>query len=112
MLVDADQFQTWTYQPPVVATELRIDGERVNVGRLQQGLTLSPQQRGFSLEFAALDYSDPGRCRYAFWLEGFDSGWIETGAAARVASYSNLGPGHYRLRVKASNRSGLWSRMS
>ncbi|WP_341969499.1 two-component regulator propeller domain-containing protein [Roseateles sp. PN1] len=109
MLVDADQFQTWTYHPPVVATELRIDGERVNVGRLQQGLTLAPSQRGFSLEFAALDYSDPTRCRYAYWLEGFDSGWIETGAAVRVASYSNLAPGHYRLRVKASNRSGLWS---
>ncbi|MFY7865114.1 two-component regulator propeller domain-containing protein [Roseateles sp.] len=109
MLVDADQFQTWTYQPPVLATELRIDGERVNVGRLQQGLTLQPKQRSFSLEFAALDYSDPSRCRYAYRLEGFDGDWVETTSALRVASYSNLAPGEYRLRVKASNRSGLWS---
>lgn len=110
MVVDPERFEAWAYQPPVVASELRINGERVNVGLLApQGLQLQPQQRSFSLEFAALDYSDPGRVRYAYQLEGYDGSWINTSATQRLASYSNLSPGHYLLKVKASNRSGLWS---
>ena len=109
MVVDPERFEGWAYQPPVVASELRIDGERVSAGALAQGLLLNPQQRSFSLEFAALDYSDPGRVRYAYQLEGFDRSWLNTSATQRQASYSNLSPGHYLLRVRASNRSGLWS---
>jgi diguanylate cyclase (GGDEF)-like protein len=39
---------------------------------------------------------------YAYQLEGFDTGWIEADTTVRRASYNNLPPGNYRLRVRAT----------
>jgi diguanylate cyclase (GGDEF)-like protein len=108
-VVSPDTFDMPVHAPPLVAAELRINGERESAGQLQQGLQLTPEQRSFSLEFAALDYSNPSRSSYAYRLEGFDPAWISTGAELRVAAYSNLSPGDYLLRVRASNRSGVAS---
>jgi hypothetical protein len=73
-------------------------------------LRLTPsEQRSFSVEFAALDYSGPEHLRYRYRLQGFDAGWIDTGADFRVASYGNLPPGDYVLEVQGSNRTGQWS---
>lgn len=110
LVVRAERFDGWTYAPPLVVSELRIDGQAHSAGALaQEGLTLRPGQRSFSVEFAALDYSDPSRSRYAYRLENFDRDWVGTGADYRVASYSNLAPGHYTLRVRGTNRSGAFS---
>ncbi|MEH0168213.1 two-component regulator propeller domain-containing protein [Roseateles microcysteis] len=109
LVVDPNHFDGWSFQPPVVLTELRIDGRRQGQGQAAEGLALKPGQRSFSVEFAALDYSDPARSRYRYKLDGYDNDWINTGAELRVASYSNLNPGHYTLRVRATNRSGAWS---
>ncbi|MBV8034192.1 ligand-binding sensor domain-containing diguanylate cyclase [Roseateles sp.] len=108
LVIDPERFAPWTYQPPLVVSELRVDGEeRV----LPEGgaLVLAPGERGFSLAFAALDYSQPGRNRYRYRLEGLDAGWIDAGALGRSAAYTNLAPGSYALRVQGSNRDGAWS---
>lgn len=109
LVVNPESFDASAYPPPLLASELRINGERQLAGQISGGLQLAPEQRSFSLEFAALDYSDPGRVRYAYQLQGFDPDWIKTGADFRVASYSNLDPGNYLLRARATNRAGLWS---
>ncbi|MEJ6003343.1 two-component regulator propeller domain-containing protein [Paucibacter soli] len=109
-VVRAESFDSSSYAPPLRVTELRVNGEVTHAGPLaRQGLTLGTGQRSFSLEFAALDYEAPERLRYAYQLQGFDPAWIQTGAEMRSASYSNLGPGKYLLRVRATNRSGVWS---
>ncbi len=109
LVVEPERFKPWSYLPPVVVSELRIDGERVPTGVLADGLTLSPRRRSFSVEFAALDYGQADLNRYRYRLNGFDAGWIETGADFRVASYGNLPPGSYTLQVQGSNRLGAWS---
>jgi len=63
----------------------------------------------FSIEFAALHYADPNENRYAYQLEGFDSNWVETDAKKRFATYTNLDPGRYIFRVKASNKNDVWN---
>ncbi len=50
----------------------------------------------------------PGRIRFRYFLEGFDSSWSQP-VAAREAVYTNLGPGSYRFRLVASNSEGLWN---
>ncbi|MDI4634864.1 diguanylate cyclase [Pelomonas sp. V22] len=107
LVVDPVRFKPWRYEPPVVPTELRIDGRPAPLP--QDELRLLPGQRGFTLEFAALDFSSPTRNRYRFRLDGEDSDWTEAGASARVLSYGNLSPGNYRLHVQGSNRNGVWS---
>lgn len=109
LVVRPELFRPSADQPPVVVSELRIDGQPRLAGDLRQGLRLEPGQRGFSLEFATLDFSEPARLRYAYRLEGYDSDWITTGADFRVVSYGNLPPGRYLLKLRGSNRSGLWS---
>ena len=108
-VIDPEKFRPWNYQPPVVVTELKVNGVRVPLGTLEGGLTLKPEQRDFSVEFAALDYTAPSKNRYAYRLQGYDGKWIESDAEHRSASYGNLWPGHYTLQVRGSNRTGDWS---
>ena len=108
-IIDPEQYQPSDYAPPVVVSALTINGKALPEGMLDQGLTLAPEQRNFSVEFAALDYSAPEKLRYSYRLLGYERDWIETDASRRNASYGNLWPGSYTLQVRGSNRLGAWS---
>jgi len=100
-----------TFEPPVVLTSFRIFGEPAPLPAAISTLDevrLTPGDKVFSLEFAALDYAIPRRNRYAYTLEGFSDQWIELGPRREV-SFTNLDPGAYVLRVKATNSDGAWS---
>ncbi len=99
------------YIPPVVLTAFRKFDQVVPFDRpLWQvdAIQLSYQDNFFSFEFAALDYTDPAKNRYAYRLEGFDRAWVQSGTR-RYASYTNLPPGTYTFRVKGSNNDGVWN---
>ncbi len=74
-----------------------------------QELVLDYQHNIFSLEFAALELTAPEKNLYAYKLEGFNKEWVYTDAKNRMATYTNLDPGHYTFKVKASSRDGVWS---
>lgn len=98
--------------PPVVAiTDLLVLNRSRGIHNLaaEREVTLSWRDTVFSLEFAALHFADPMGNRYAYQLEGFDQGWVDTTASRRFATYTNLDPGRYVFRVRASNKDGLWS---
>jgi diguanylate cyclase (GGDEF)-like protein len=101
----------WQFRPPVVLTDLRVGGVPVPVGRFNGAahpppLVLTPQTNNLAVEFAALDFTAPERNLYAYWLEGFDTTWQPADAGRRLAVYSNLAPGDYRLHLRGSNREG------
>ncbi len=73
-------------------------------------VTLGPRDAMFTIEFAGLHFADPQRNRYAYQLEGFDPQWVDTDSSRRFATYTNLDPGRYVFRVRASNKDGVWSR--
>ena len=62
----------------------------------------------FTIEFAALEFTNPEKNRYAYMLEGVSGDWIETGNR-RFVPFSNLSPGEYTFRVKGSNNDGIWN---
>ncbi len=109
------------HRPPVMVTGFQLFNQAVPLRRIDpdsplvrsitdtEEIVLSHRQYVFSLEFAALHYASPRKNRYAYRLEGFDRDWIATPATKRFAQYSNLKPGRYRFRVKASNGDGLWN---
>ena len=65
-------------------------------------------RNSFGFEFAALNFIAPETNRYAYKLEGFDVDWIDNGTR-RDCSYTNIPPGTYTFRVKASNNDGIWN---
>lgn len=99
------------YPPVVVITDfLVLNRSRATPDlHAQSALTLSHRDSVFALEFAALHYADPDGNRYAYQLEGFDQSWVDADARRRYASYTNLDPGTYVFRVRASNKDGVWS---
>jgi ligand-binding sensor domain-containing protein/signal transduction histidine kinase len=100
------------YAPPVLITDFLVYNRTRALGMPSyqaREITLSSRETAFSLEFAALHYADPHANHYAYRLEGFDPGWVDTDADKRFASYTNLDPGRYVFRVRASNKDGVWS---
>ena len=71
-------------------------------------LQLSYNDKLVSFEFAALDFTSSANNRYAYRMQGFDSGWIDAGPAHR-ATYTNLDAGSYVFHVRAANADGAWS---
>lgn len=109
------------YAPVVLITDFSILNQSIRnaAHRPELGITgaientreikLTHNDSVFSLEFAALHYADPQRNRYAYQLLGFDRDWVETDASKRFATYTNLDPGRYVFKVKASNKDGVWN---
>jgi PAS domain S-box-containing protein len=79
-----------------------------NTASLNAVVQLPPSPRRITFEYTGLSLAAPGRIRFRYFLEGFDSNWSQP-VAAREAVYTNLGPGSYRFRLVASNSEGLWN---
>jgi signal transduction histidine kinase/ligand-binding sensor domain-containing protein len=75
---------------------------------LSAPVRVSPSPRRISIEYTGLSLAAPGRIRFRYLLEGFDSSWSQP-VAAREAVYTNLRPGSYRFRLVASNSEGQWN---
>ncbi|MGE4070999.1 MAG: two-component regulator propeller domain-containing protein [Lysobacterales bacterium] len=106
VVVDADKLEPWDYDPPLVITEASVDGQSLVPPAV---LVLPPGTRSFSIGFAALDYTDPKKNKYAFRLDPYDRDWVTAASDRRIATYTNLDPGSYELQVRGSNRLGKWA---
>lgn len=107
-----DEIEDNEYIPPVYLTKFKVLGEVIplpNPIPNAKQIELSYSQNIFSFEFVALNYTSPEKNQYAYMLEGFDTDWHMVSAQQRYASYTNLGPGEYVLRVKGSNNDGIWN---
>jgi signal transduction histidine kinase/ligand-binding sensor domain-containing protein/DNA-binding response OmpR family regulator len=106
------------HHPEVVITGLRRLNRREAVGDsgsiLEKSivettsLRIPARDNVLIFEFAALDYSAPGKNRYAYRMVGFNDIWIDAGDA-RTATYTNLPPGSYTFQVRGSNNDGVWN---
>jgi ligand-binding sensor domain-containing protein/DNA-binding CsgD family transcriptional regulator len=99
------------YKPPVVITEFKVlnrENFQLKKSILEtKEITLSWKDV-FSIEFAALNYTSPGKNRYAYKLEGLEDKWIQLNHKREII-LSSLPPGKYVLRVKGSNNDGIWN---
>ncbi|MCF6438198.1 ATP-binding protein [Pseudoalteromonas luteoviolacea] len=105
LLLRPDLWESWEYHPKLVISELEINNQTIPI---PEHLVLPATTKSFSVEFAALDFTS-SELKYAYKLEGFDEGWIHTGASKRRISYTRLPPGDYKLHIKGTNRKGIWS---
>lgn len=103
--------------PPVVITGIKIfdkpvqslgDSVLLNTWQNENKLVLAYNQNFFSFEFAALNYINTAANQYKYQLEGVDKQWVNAGRQ-RIAGYTDIKPGHYTFKIKASNNDGLWN---
>jgi signal transduction histidine kinase/ligand-binding sensor domain-containing protein/DNA-binding response OmpR family regulator/HPt (histidine-containing phosphotransfer) domain-containing protein len=96
--------------PPVVLTDFRradTEAEEIRISEVEE-IELTHRDYFVAFGFAALDYTAPEHNRYMYRLEGFDDDWIDIGTSRR-ATYTNLAPGAYTFRVRASNNDDVWN---
>ena len=106
-----DSLKENDYLPPVVFTDFTILNKPGLIGRnisSADRITLNYDDKIFSLSFAALNYIQPSKNQYLYKLEGFSDNWIVPGEERKV-TFTNLDPGDYTLKVKASNNDGFWN---
>lgn len=104
--------------PNVVITGFKIFNKQVPVGdkasplhkhiSSTEKIILTHKQSYITFEFVALNFTSAESNQYAYCMEGLDSGWNYVGNT-RNATYSNVPPGAYTFRVKASNNDGIWN---
>lgn len=95
--------------PPIVITLVQVNGAHYKSDVVSgDTIELKYSDNAISLEFSALDYTNPPANRYTHLLEGLESNW-NTDNDLRRASYSNLEPGTYTFRVRASNSDDNWN---
>jgi PAS domain S-box-containing protein len=76
---------------------------------LPLGLKLPYDKNQLALDFIGLSFSNPSLVKYQYRLEGFDHLWVPVSEGS-YATYSNLPPGKYTFKVKASNLDGVWNK--
>lgn len=106
------------FVPPVYITGFQVFNKKVTPGSDKSPLTnditetntitLSYRQATFSFTYAALNYIVPENNQYAYKMDGLDKDWNYVGRETK-ANYTNLAPGTYTFRVKASNNDGAWN---
>ncbi|WP_232285924.1 two-component regulator propeller domain-containing protein [Aquimarina agarilytica] len=105
-------------------TAFKIKNEAVNIGQkfndriiLNQSLSvtdnddkvvLKHNENVLTFEFTALHFAAPEKNNYLYKLEGFDEDW-KNSKKTSFAHYTNLSPGDYVFKVKASNNDGIWN---
>jgi ligand-binding sensor domain-containing protein len=96
--------------PKVVFTGVRVFNEKLN-RTLNDGdtLILGPSDNFFTIEFSALDYTNPAKNWYRYRLEGYDGEWVIRDARNRIAEYKKVPHGHYTFRASGSNNDGIWN---
>ena len=101
------------FEPQLLVSGIAVGGRALAAtpqpGMSAAPIVVRPEANSFQVEFAATDYTAPQSLRYAYRLEGYDGDWTVVDASKRMAAYTNLAPGDYVLRVRGTDRAGIYS---
>ena len=103
--------------PPIYITSLKSNNQDVthrikiigrNVTRKtgKYAITLKSNENNLTIKYTALNYIHSNGNKYSIKMEGVDELWHQV-ENRREAYYSNLRPGRYTFRLRASNNDGV-----
>lgn len=112
-----DSIKLRFYEPDVALTNLSVLDREVGIGEeinkhiilnksiiLTDKLELQFADKSITLGFSAIDFIEGNKNIYAYKLENFDKTWNFTNSEYPFATYTNLSPGKYTLKVKAGKK--------
>ncbi|MEM6347228.1 MAG: two-component regulator propeller domain-containing protein [Bacteroidota bacterium] len=106
-----------TFVPPIVFTGLQVQNQNVEAkpnGLLAHSinhtetLRFGYKEANFTLQFSALDYSNPQGNQYAYKMDGIDNDW-QYRVGQQSATYTIQKEGEYVFHVKGANNEGIWN---
>jgi PAS domain S-box-containing protein len=105
-----DSLRDNSYIPPIRITSLEKEnnGIRQRMNVYADEFILSYRDYSFTIEFSALDFTNPSKNRYAYQMEGISDRWVEIGNR-RFVHFTNLQPGDYIFNVRGTNNDGVWN---
>jgi two-component sensor histidine kinase len=65
-------------------------------------------QNDITIQYSSIDLTNGPDTKYAYNLEGEDTGWIMAGNQRQI-NFSRLAPGYYTFKVRAYGKDGMWS---
>lgn len=71
-------------------------------------VSLPYHKNDFTITFSSLNFSQSSKNQYMYKLEGHDEEWQEVGTR-NSAYYTNVAPGDYVFKVRASNNDNVWN---
>lgn len=105
-------------KPKVFLTDFKLFNKSISIGEkdsllrvpvsFTKEITLPYNENILSFDFVALNFTHSTKNQYAFMMEGLETAWNYVGNQQN-ATYTNLDPGQYTFRVKASNNDGVWN---
>ena len=99
------------YIPNLVFTSFYIQKgaakEYINLEELTE-VVLHHNVYSFTIEFAALEFTNPQKNNYAYQMEGISDEWINIGNR-KFVPFFGLRPGEYTFKVRGSNNDGVWN---
>lgn len=102
--------------PPVILTDLKVSNKSISPADgkiIKDHISIAKEiildyNQDFSISYTALNYTTPQQNHYSYQLEGYDKEWNMVGTN-KTASYTNISPGKYIFKIKASNNDGIWN---
>lgn len=96
------------YQPKVHLESVEVFNQPVDLnGLYTDAYTFKSEEQVLSFQYAATNFLNPNKVNYSFYMEGFDKDW-RPATKSQSTTYTNLPPGEYKFRIRATNDNGTW----
>jgi signal transduction histidine kinase/ligand-binding sensor domain-containing protein len=111
LIFSPDSISNSTYEPNIAVTNFKVFNKAIFQNKVyfdREEINLGYKENFFSFEIASLDLTSSPKNEYAYMLDGYDKNWIYS-RKRRYAAYTDVEPGEYVLKVKASNNDRFWN---
>jgi streptogramin lyase len=106
-----EDVKTDTTRPNVVYSFVKVFGKMLPLPQslnYTNALELNFDQNFFEIGFSILTYFQKEKNQYAYQLVNFNKDWVNVGNKP-LATFTNVPPGEYTLKIKGANADGIWS---
>jgi signal transduction histidine kinase len=103
---DARQAGVEPARPLIYLTDVTIGR---TTRRADEDIVLAPGTSHVRIGFGAVEVTAPEKIRLQYRLDGVDSEWLDAGPDQQ-ATFSTLPVGTHTLRIRATDRLGVWDR--
>ncbi|MHA7943191.1 ligand-binding sensor domain-containing protein [Formosa sp. 3Alg 14/1] len=108
-IINPDRVVDNPYLPNVYLESVELFNQPIKRNEMfKDTLVFKSEENVLTFNFSAINYLNPEKGLYQYKLDNFDEDWSPPAKKNNV-TYTNLNPGNYTLKIKASNDVGVWN---